>query len=143
MTRKKTVLVAGVGALVAMQLVRFERTNPKVTGEIDAPSDVKSVLRRACYDCHSNETVWPWYSQLAPVSWLLHRDVVAGRKHLNFSEWSSLAADKQAKKRRGVGEQVAEGEMPPWFYTPAHPNAKLSPEDAKLLEDWANGAAGR
>lgn len=143
MTRKRTVLVAGVGLLVAIQLVRFERTNPPVTGEIDAPADVKAVLRRACYDCHSNETVWPWYSQVAPPSWLLHRDVVVGRKHLNFSEWASLPADKQAKKLREIKKEVASGDMPMPIYLPLHPSAKLTPADAKLVTDWAEGGGSR
>lgn len=133
------VLVGAVALLAAMQLVRFEKTNPPVTGEIDAPPEVASVLRRACYDCHSNETKWPWYSNVAPASWLLHRDVVVGRRKLNFSEWASVAPDKRAKRQKESGEQVRSGEMPPWFYLPPHPEAKLSDAEKALLEAWASG----
>lgn len=129
-----------VGALLAIQLVSCERTNPPITGDIPAPPDVKLVLRRACYDCHSNETTWPWYSRVAPVSWLLHRDVVQGRRHLNFSEWSSVPVEKRAKKRKGIAKQVDEGEMPLWFYVAMHPQAKLTDEDKKIIDGWAASA---
>jgi hypothetical protein len=133
------IALAVLGALAAIQIVQCERTNPPVTGDIRAPAEVKAILRRSCYDCHSNETVYPWYAYVAPASWLLHRDVVGGRKHLNFSEWSSLPADRREKKQRGSGKEVAKGEMPLWFYLPLHTNAKLSDADKKILDDWANG----
>jgi hypothetical protein len=139
MGRSAKVVVGVVVGLVAMQLVRFDHTNPPVTGEIETPHDVKQVLRRACYDCHSNETVWPWYSQIAPVSWLVARDVRTGRKHLNFSEWAALAPEKQAKRRAGCGKQVAKGEMPMGIYVPLHPSARLSDADKALLDAWAKG----
>jgi len=132
----------GVGALlVLIQLVSFERTNPPVDGELDAPPDVKPLLKRACYDCHSNETTWPWYSKVAPVSWLVHRDVVEGRKHLNFSIWASVAEERKAKKLDDVVEEVEGGDMPPWFYLPMHPEAKLSPEEQQRVLTWARHAA--
>ena len=115
--------------------------DPPVTAEVQAPDDVKAVLHRACWDCHSNQTVWPWYSRVAPVSFLVYRDVVEGRKHLNFSEWDKLNDKRRAHKQKEVGEQVQEGEMPPWFYTPMHPDAKLSDADKALLEKWAEGSA--
>jgi hypothetical protein len=140
--KRSAKIAVGVGvALVAIQVVRFERNNPPVTGEIDVPADVRAVLRRACYDCHSNETVWPWYSQVAPASWLLARDVRAGRRHVNFSEWKSLPPEKADKKRRGCGEQVRKGEMPLWFYVPLHPDARLTDADKALIVSWARGAA--
>lgn len=142
---KRTAKIAiGVGAaLVLMQLVILPHDNPPVTAEVQAPDDVKAVLHRACWDCHSNQTVWPWYSRVAPVSFLVYRDVVEGRKHLNFSEWDKLNDKRRAHKQKEVGEQVQEGEMPPWFYTPMHPDAKLSDADKALLEKWAEGSASR
>jgi cytochrome c551/c552 len=136
----KKIAVGALLALGAMQFVRFERTNPPVTADIRVAADVKSVLRRACYDCHSNETVWPTYSQIAPVSWLLHRDVIVGREELNFSSWESLPPEKRAKKTKKIGKEVADGEMPPWFYTPLHPQASLSAADKQLLQSWVQGA---
>lgn len=139
MNRRTQIGVGVLGVLVAMQLVRCERSNPPVTGEIRAPADVQRVLRRSCYDCHSNETRWPWYSRVAPVSWLLHRDVSEGRKHLNFSEWTSLAVERRARKQRGAGKEVSQGDMPLWFYLPLHPDARLSSADAALLQRWSEG----
>jgi hypothetical protein len=90
-----------------------------------------AILRRACFDCHSNETVWPWYAYVAPVSWLVASDVEEGREELNFSQWDAYNADRQAHKIKECGEEVAEGEMPLWFYVPAHPEARLSQADIR------------
>jgi hypothetical protein len=128
-----------LGALAvfgAMQLVRFDRTNPPVTAALRAPPEVLGVLRRACYDCHSNETRWPWYSAIAPASWLVHRDVTGGRETLNFSEWGTQAPTGKAEQRREIGDSVADREMPPWYYLPMHPTARLSGPDRSLLADW-------
>jgi hypothetical protein len=101
-TRTRKILIAALVLSGAAQLVRCQRTNPSVTQDVAAPGDVATILRRACYDCHSNETVWPWYAHVAPVSWLLHRDVVEGRRHLNFSEWDQVPADRRARKLGGL-----------------------------------------
>ncbi len=127
------------GVLAAIQLVPLDRSNPPVTAEVKAPDEVKKVLQRACFDCHSNQTVWPWYSHVAPVSFLVYRDVVEGRKHLNFSEWGAMPADRREKKQKKAGEEVKQGEMPLAVYLPMHPQALLSEADKKLLEDWASG----
>ena len=134
---KKKILLGLVGVFLLMQVGQCERTNPPVTGEIDAPADVKAVLQRSCYDCHSNLTRWPWYAHVAPMSWLLHRDVVEGRRHLNFTEWDKVPAEKRPKRIAGCGKEVASGDMPLWFYLPLHPAAKLSDADKALLESWA------
>jgi hypothetical protein len=83
--------------------------------------------------------VWPWYSHLAPISWLLYRDVNDGRRHLNFSEWSALSPEKRQKKQKACGHEVAEGDMPLWFYVPLHPAAWLSDEDKKVVDAWDEG----
>ena len=95
------------------------------------------VIRRACYDCHSNQTAWPWYSSVAPVSWLLQRDVNEGRQHLNFSEW-----DRPQRHAKDVAYQVKAGEMPPWFYLPMHPMAKLSDAEKEALMAGAEKSLG-
>jgi hypothetical protein len=128
--------------LVAIQLVPVERTNPPVEEEVDAPEEVVQVLRRACYDCHSNETVWPWYSRVAPASWLAVRDVTKGREELNFSTWNRLSTRERVEAMQESWEEVEEGEMPPWFYLPPHPEALLSPEDRELLRRWAESRGG-
>jgi cytochrome c551/c552 len=137
--RRLTVGIAlgGLALIGTLQLIRFDRTNPSVTADLQAPSDVKSVLRRSCYDCHSNETVWPWYSAVAPMSWLLHYDVTAGRESLNFSRWGALSREEQTKQRKEIAEAVAEGEMPPWYYVPMHPSARLTDAEKRFVEMWA------
>jgi hypothetical protein len=133
-------VVLGVVAVFALlQLIRPEQTNPPVTGDVGAPPEVAKVLKKACYDCHSNETVWPWYAKVAPVSWLVTRDVNEGREHLNFSEWQGFEEGRKLKKLKEVAEEVEEGEMPMAIYVPLHPEAKLSDAEKKLLVDWAEG----
>ena len=122
---------------LVIQVVPMDRTNPPVQADLDAPAPVKAILRASCYDCHSNETVWPWYSRVAPVSWLVAQDVRSGRRHVNFSTWNRYdAGRRQAVVRRAVKE-VQRGEMPPWYYTIKHPDGKLTPEKRAILEAWA------
>jgi heme-binding protein len=145
MRRSGKIGLGCVAVLAAAQGIRFARTNPPVTGEIGAPADIAPVLRRACYDCHSNETVWPWYSQIAPFSWLLQRDVEEGRRRLNFSEWDEYASDPgtASVKLTEIATSVALGGMAPWYYRMLHPAARLSAVQRELLRQWAEGAAGQ
>jgi hypothetical protein len=129
--------------LVAAQAVRVERTNPPVARDVDAPADVREILRRACYDCHSHETVWPWYSRVAPVSWLVAHDVREGREELDFSTWDAYPPAKRTKKLRKSMEEVDEGEMPPWSYTLMHPDARLGAADRETLRTWTAAARER
>lgn len=123
----------------AIQFIPVDRSNPPATAEISVPPEVRSVLVRSCYDCHSNQTVWPWYSRVAPVSWLVARDVHKGRDELNFSTWDRYSSGRQAKLLKESWEEVSEGEMPMWFYVWLHPNAHLSPADRELIRQWAGG----
>ena len=138
----KWAAIAFCVAFVAIQLVPVSRTNPPVQGEFRGSTEVVSVLRRACYDCHSNETVWPWYSRVAPLSWVIAHDVNVGRAELNFSTWNQLSIDKQAKAMKESWKEVAEGEMPTWYYVLLHPEARLSANDQSVLRTWAGSAAG-
>jgi hypothetical protein len=132
-------LLTVVVLLLVIQLVPVRRDNPPATGAIrDVPPPVRAALRRACYDCHSHETIWPWYSHVAPVSWLVARDVHEGRRHMDFSEWTTYAPANRAKKRAGISSLVQEREMPPWFYLPLHPDARLSDEDVSTIAAWAD-----
>jgi len=142
--RARVLAVAGYSLLVlaaAAQVVPVERGNPPVTADLRAPPEVHAVLRRACYDCHSNETVWPWYAGVAPVSWLVARDVREGRDELNFSAWDP-AAPRAAKALRKCAEELREGEMPPGPYVALHPQARLGEAERALLLGWLD-AAGR
>ncbi len=98
--------------------------------------EIHGVLRRACYDCHSNTTVWPWYSKVAPISWLLSHDVAEGRRELNFSQWADYSLKRQDRKLTEVCEQVQRGEMPVWYYKPMHPQANLSEQDKTAICVW-------
>ena len=129
-------LIAIPVVLLVIQLVPVNRSNPPVTGDVPAPEGVRAVLRRACYDCHSNETTWPWYSRVAPISWLTARDVHQGRKELNYSEWNLLDAQRQAKKLKESWDEVADGDMAPWFYRAIHTDARLSADDRTALHNW-------
>jgi mono/diheme cytochrome c family protein len=117
-------VIALVVAFVAIQFVPYGRahTNPPVTQEPawDTPQ-TRELARRACFDCHSNETVWPWYASVAPASWLVQRDVDEGREHLNFSEF-----DRPQDDADEAAEMVQKGEMPPFFYLPLHSEARLT-----------------
>ncbi len=131
-----TVLFA---AFVAIQAVPYGRGhhNPPVVKEPkwDSP-ETRAMTKRACYDCHSNETVWPWYTHVAPVSWLVYWDVQEGRKELNFSEWQD--GRREGEKESEIREQIAKGEMPPLLYRLIHTEARLTGEDKrKLIEGLA------
>jgi len=127
-------------AAVLIQFIPFGRdhSNPPATREPawDSPA-TRDLIRRACFDCHSNETVWPWYSHVAPVSWLVQRDVNGGRGHLNFTEW-----DRPQEHAKHVAEQVKQGDMPLWFYLPMHPAAKLSEAEKQALINGAEKSLG-
>lgn len=126
-------LVAIAGLVAVAQLVPFgrEHTNPPLGKSPDWDSDAThDLVKRACFDCHSNETTWPWYSNVAPMSWLVQRDVDRGRDVLNFSTM-------QIKQRKTslASEEVENGHMPPWFYLPLHPRAQLTAAEKKALVD--------
>ncbi len=132
----------GLGVVfVLSQFVPHGRnhSNPQVRQEPswDAPT-THELARRACFDCHSNETRWPWYSHVAPVSWLIQRDVDEGREHLNFSEW-----DRPQDDADEASEVVREKEMPPWFYLPTHPEADLSAQEQEQLAAGFDKMFGR
>jgi len=140
---KKWLMRAGVlfaAALAAIQFVPVERVNPPVESDLAAPDDVKRILRRSCYDCHSNETRWPWYARVAPVSWLISSDVAEGRREVNFSAWSQFTGGRLARKFKEIVEQVEENKMPQWYYVLLHPEAKLEPREKEIILNWAKQA---
>lgn len=122
--------------IMGIQFVPVERTNPPVQSDIDAPANVKTILKRACYDCHSNETNWAWYTKVAPVSFLIVKDVNDGRKHVNFSEWGNYT-NKTEKIKEEIWEEVREEHMPPWQYKILHKEATLSMEEKEIIRNWA------
>jgi hypothetical protein len=137
--RGKRILLILVTIFIVIQFVPVPKTNPPVTGEIVAPQPVMAIFRRACYDCHSNGTVWPWYSHVAPVSWLIYNDVTNGRKAMNFSAWQQMSPMKQAKRRSDIGDEVSKGDMPLPYYVPLHPPSKLTAADKAIIRAWSEG----
>lgn len=130
-----------LAVLVAIQLFPVDRSNPPVEADIAAPPQVHAVLKRACYDCHSNETVWPWYSRVAPVSWLLQHDVREGRREANFSTWNRYDPARRTKLIGKIWKEVARKDMPPWAYAAVHPPAKLTETDRGILRAWTAAVA--
>jgi hypothetical protein len=125
------VAAALVALFAAIQLVPYGRahTNPPTRVEPRwSDPEIRALAVRACYDCHSNETRWPWYSHVAPISWLVQHDVDDGRKALNFSEWN-----RPQKDAHEAEEVVRKGEMPLALYPPLHPKAKLSADERERL----------
>lgn len=130
------VTVITLSGLLLVQLVPYGRDhrNPAAVREPnwDSPA-TRSLAKRACFNCHSFETVWPWYASIAPASWLVRYDVQEGRKELNFSDWQDgrLEGESPAK----VSKQIRNGKMPPWQYRIAHPEARLTPAEKQQLTD--------
>ncbi len=132
----KKFIIFLVVVIIGIQFIPVERTNPPVVSDIDAPSEVKDILRKACYDCHSNETKWVWYTKIAPASFLAVKDVNEGRENLNFSEWGNYTSKTEEIKKE-IWEEVREEKMPLWQYRIFHSEAKLTPEEKNLLRNWA------
>jgi cytochrome c551/c552 len=134
---------------LVIQFIRPARTNPPVDesqtifARTQMTPQVAAILERSCSDCHSHKTVWPWYSNVAPISWLISDDVNKGRQALNMSEWGKLDQDRQDRKLRQICDEVTDGIMPLSYYLPMHPHARLSAEDKKTLCDWTEAERAR
>lgn len=135
MKLRTVVPVAAVALFGAMQLIRPAQTNPPVVTQLqwDSPQ-TQALAERACMDCHSNETKWPWYTNIAPASWLVVHDVNDGRERLNFSDLK-VSAGRLDRLLREIDHVVSEGEMPMPIYLPLHPTARLSADEKKQLVD--------
>lgn len=138
----RLILIVFLVAFIGIQFVRPDRTNP-VTPPADSlqartPPDIRALLDRSCRDCHSNETRWPWYSNVAPASWLAASDVHHGRERFNFSEWTSYPSDEQDKFLGAMCKLTERGRMPLPPYVLLHRGAKLSPSDITALCTWSD-----
>ena len=130
------VLFAGI------QLKRPARTNPPVDQSqtiethTQMTPEAKAIFERSCNDCHSNKTVWPWYTNVAPISWWIAGHIDEARQNMNLSEWARLDRDHQDRKLRQICDEASDGGMPLSSYLPMHPKARLSEQDKKTLCDW-------
>jgi Haem-binding domain len=146
----RTIFRRGVVALAlllaAVQFVGPARSNPVIdptralTASTDVPDHVARVFDRACRDCHSNQTRWPWYSHLAPVSWFVIDHVNHGRSHFNYSDWTRYPPDEAARLLQQSCKLVKEQSMPLRSYTMMHRDARLSPTDVEALCAWSKPA---
>lgn len=144
----KWIVLGVVAALLLIQLIPPGRTNPPVTSSrglaahMAVPPEVQSVLKRACYDCHSSETVWPWYSHVAPVSWYVVHDVSVGRSHVNFQDWEAQENPKEGLEHLGLAcKLMREGKMPPADYLLMHKDASVSAADTNTVCEWTQKVA--
>lgn len=120
--------------IIAVQFIPYGKNhaNPPVMAEPEWDSQqTRDLFVRACADCHSNETKWPWYSHIAPLSWLVQYDVEEGREHFNVSMWGVQKKNEGTEAK----EEFEEGEMPPWFYVLLHPEAKVSKSESQTLSN--------
>lgn len=107
-----------------------------ISNKIFIPINVQSILNNSCYDCHSNNTIYPWYSHLQPMAWMMQDDIKDGKEKLNFSEFGSYSPRRRISKLRDIENRIKDGKMPLKSYKLMHNNARLSEEDEKLLVDW-------
>jgi hypothetical protein len=138
-----------IAAFLVAQLYQPNRSNPPIDEKqtlfatLDVPPNVRAVLERSCNDCHSHNTQWPWYSYIAPTSWLVARDVSKGRSMMNLSEWGTYKKTRQITKLGQISDQLEEDEMPLHNYRLMHPGAVLSDSEVDLVSNWAETARDR
>ena len=149
--RKKLrwIVIVLVALFLAAQLYQPDRSNPPVDetktiyASLNVPPEVKSILDRSCIDCHSHNTRWPWYSYIAPTSWLTARDVRNGRANMNLSLWGTYKKTRQVTKLNQISDQLADDKMPLKPYRLMHPNSVLSKQEIDLISHWAETESDR
>lgn len=139
---KKNILLISIVFFVGIQFIRIDKSNPVSRNEEDFifiyddnPLMTKTI-QVTCYDCHSNKTKYPWYSNISPISWWIKHHIKEGREHLNFSQWTDYSKEKQMDILLECAEELSEKEMPLKSYELLHTEAKLSTRDRILLADW-------
>ncbi|MGI8952234.1 MAG: heme-binding domain-containing protein [Chitinophagaceae bacterium] len=138
----KKILFALLTVFIVIQFIQPARNqsgqilSTDITKTYNVPDSVQSVLKTACYDCHSNNTNYPWYSNIQPTAWMLAHHIKEGKADLNFSEFGSYSHRRQINKLKGIEHSLNDGTMPFWSYKLIHKNANLSKEDKQLVIDW-------
>lgn len=150
MRTSKAALLALLAAFIAAQFIQPDRTNPpldpkaSLASVVHPPAEVVATLDRACGNCHSNRTVWPWYSKISPVSWIITGHIEEGREHMNLSRWDLYGPETSAQRLKAMCSEMREGEMPPSYYTPFHSEARVTESEIAAVCAIAQkpGAAG-
>jgi len=146
----RSLKIVGLGLIAVLALLQFfrpERNNAPLDRELDmleviaAPEPVANLIRSACYDCHSNQTVYPWYSRISPVSWYLNKHIVKGKKELNFSDYSLLDKADKIGVLADFCDAVEAGTMPLQSFMLIHKDARLTPEERESLCNWSEKEA--
>ncbi len=142
--RVKKVILGLCAFFIFIQFVQPKRTNPPVipskalAAHVSIPKEVQSDLMRSCGDCHSNQTLWPWYSHIAPLSWMIVDDVNQGRRHMNFQDWEAQESPKQASQHLAdICKLARENGMPPFTYRIFHKNVRLTPPELSSVCSWS------
>jgi predicted Fe-S protein YdhL (DUF1289 family) len=138
----KKIIIGIIAVLALIQLIRPEKNNSNdykndISTVMEIPKEVKEIIKNSCADCHSNSTVYPWYSEIAPVSWYLASHVNDGKEHLNFSEWTAYNKDQKRHILKDLEEELEEHKMPLSSYLYIHKNAEMSKEQYETLLSWA------
>jgi hypothetical protein len=135
MTFRQSVLLMFL-IFLGIQFIPVERTNPPIEARFVGPQPVMDLFRRSCFDCHSNETVWPWYGKVAPLSWLVVQDVNRGRDKLNFSTWNRLSMEDRDRLTAEIWKKVKFGAMPPPMYVFGNQEGRVTTDHHPMLRDW-------
>jgi hypothetical protein len=144
MSRLKKILLVILIAFIAIQFIQPARNESgqvlptDISKVYNIPDQVQTVIKNACYDCHSNNTNYPWYANIQPVGWILARHIKNGKAELNFSEFGDYSSRKQRSKLNSIAKTIEDGTMPLSSYTLIHKNAILTKEEKALIIDWAN-----
>lgn len=139
MKKKTIILLAIVFLLILIQLIRVDQSNPESNPKYDyfvvesVPANAQAITRESCYDCHSNQTIYPWYSKIAPVSWMLQNHINEGRGHLNYSEWGNYSSKDKTEMLYEMTKMIEKDEMPLKSYLLLHKNARLTDEEKTTL----------
>ena len=137
---KITVILLGL-AFIGIQLKQVDRTNPPVDADLDfdGPEEVRAILQAKCYDCHSNQSDWPWYSYVAPISWWIANHVEEGRREVNYSEWGKYSERRKEEKIEETYDEILDDLMPIKSYRITHPDSKVTEEEFIIIEKWLDG----
>ena len=144
MSRVKKILLVILVVIITIQFIQPARNKSgqalptDISKVYNIPAQVQSVLKNACYDCHSNNTNYPWYATIQPVGWMLARHIKNGKAELNFSEFGDYSIRKQRSKLNSIAKTIEDGTMPLSSYTLIHNNARLTKVEKALIIDWAN-----